>query len=106
MASAGNGEPRFRVHFSGVTKENVHQIQLQAWQEGRGQAFVSAFRAIGLRLMSAPLDFGEPLYRLPALRMQIRHAVVGPLLVYFGVCEDRPLVFIKEITLLPQKSPE
>ena len=51
--------------------------------------------------MNDPYDFGEPLYRLPALRMQIRHGAILPLFIDYGVCEDRPLVFIRGVTLLP-----
>jgi hypothetical protein len=33
--------------------------------------------------------------------MQVRHGVIRPLFVDFAVCEDKPFVFIKGITLLP-----
>jgi hypothetical protein len=32
--------------------------------------------------------------------MQVGTAVIRPLVVDFAVCEDRPLVFIKGVTLL------
>jgi hypothetical protein len=32
--------------------------------------------------------------------MEIRTVILGPLVVDFGVCEDRPVVFIKGVTLL------
>jgi hypothetical protein len=32
--------------------------------------------------------------------MEIRTVILGPLVVDFGVCKDRPLVFIKGVTLL------
>ena len=38
---------------------------------------LTAIRTISQRLSHDPVEFGEPLYRLPALRLQIRHAVVG-----------------------------
>jgi hypothetical protein len=47
-----------------------------------------------------PLDVGEPAYRLPTLRMQVRTVIVRPLVVDFGVCEDQPDVFIKGVKLL------
>lgn len=46
------------------------------------------------------MSFGEPEYRLPALKMQIRSGGVLPLIVHVGVCEDEPIVFIKKVTLL------
>jgi hypothetical protein len=41
----------------------------------------------------------NPFYRLPALRMNVRCAVIRPISVDFAVSEDRPLVFIKAVKL-------
>lgn len=60
----------------------------------------SAFRQIVERLQRDPAEAGEPSYRLPAMRMQIRRIAVRPLVVDFALCEDRPLVFIKGAFLL------
>lgn len=60
----------------------------------------SAFRQIVERLQLDPTEAGEPSYRLPALRIQVRTIVVRPLSLDFAVCEDRPLVFVKWATLL------
>jgi len=57
-------------------------------------------RQIYRRLQEEPRTAGEPVYRLPALRMQVRRISVRPLVVDFAVCDDRPLVFIKGIQLL------
>jgi hypothetical protein len=50
--------------------------------------------------MHDPAHAGEPSYHLPALRIQARSVTIRPLVVDFGVCEDRPLVFIKSDKLL------
>jgi hypothetical protein len=71
--------------------------------EGRGEKVLSAMRRIWHHLSYDPNEFGEALYRLPALRMNVRHAAVGPLLIYFAVHDQMPLVFIKEVALLPQE---
>jgi hypothetical protein len=101
MSSKGNGQPipydvRMSAHVSAVVKD----LHGQAVQEGAGQQFLSAFRQIIDRLRNAPLDFGEPLYRLPILHLLIRQAVVLPLVVDFAVHEDRPLVFIRGFKVL------
>ncbi len=101
MAQPTNGSKRFQVHLSGQLALKIRQIQEQASIEGRGQEVLTAFRTVVQRLMNDPYDFGEPLYRLPALRMQIRHGAILPLFIDYGVCEDRPLVFIRGVTLLP-----
>jgi hypothetical protein len=60
----------------------------------------TAFRQIVERLQRDPTEAGEPSYRLPAVRMQVRRIVIRPLVIHFAVCEDRPLVFIKAANLL------
>ena len=46
------------------------------------------------------MDFGEPLYRLPALRLLVRQAVVLPLVVVYAVHEDQALVLIRGFKVL------
>jgi hypothetical protein len=103
MALFPNGGPRYEVHLSGLLARQFQGIQEQASLEGRGDAVLRAFREIIDKLENDPNGFGEPLYRLPALRMQIRHGAILPLFIDYGVCEDRPLVFLKGFTLLPPK---
>lgn len=67
--------------------------------------FLDAIRHVVHRLRHDPTEFGEPLYRLPILRMEVRCAAIGSLYVDFGVCEDRPLVFIKAVKLLATPDP-
>jgi len=62
--------------------------------------FLGALRTAVERLQRDPTDFGEPLYRLPALRMDIRCAVVRPLSIHFAICEDEPLIMIQAVKLL------
>jgi hypothetical protein len=95
----------YRVLGSGSIAKTFRRLYRQAKQQGREDAFMLAARQIGHRLRQAPFDFGEPLYRLPALRMQVRHGAVGSLLIYFAVHEDKPLVFIKAVSLLPEQAP-
>jgi hypothetical protein len=44
--------------------------------------------------------FGEPLYHLPALRLQLRCAVIRPLVIDFAVSEEGHEVYIKAVRLL------
>ncbi len=100
MTKAGDNGKRFEVHCSPVVARSLRQLQHQASESGRGAAVVEAFREIVRRLRHDPFHTGEPLYRLPALRMQLRCCVIRPLVVDFAVCEDKPLVFIKGAKLL------
>ena len=80
--------------------QRLRQIQRHATETGRGKALVAAFRRIVQRLRRDAPNIGEGLYRLHALRMQVRTVVVLPLAVDFAVCEDRPVVIIKNAHLL------
>lgn len=100
LPSSANGNYPFQLELSAAIAEVIRQLQRRASREGRGKEFLLAMRRVVERLRRDPTDFGEPLYRLPALRMQIRCAAVGLLGLDFGVCEDRPLVFIKSVKLL------
>jgi hypothetical protein len=100
MSPVTNGGSFYQVHGSGAIAEAIRQIHRRSQSEGRGREVADALRILMRRLQINPVKFGEPLYRLAALRIQIRTVVVGPLGVNFGVCEDRPMVFIKGVTLL------
>src|SRR5437899_1354733 len=100
-----NGGQQYEVHISGAIAKKLKQIQRRASRQGRGEAVLSALKQIVERLRHDPLSWGDPLYRLPALRMQVCHASIRPLFVNFAVCEDRPLVFIKGVELLSEPSP-
>ena len=100
MTSPRNGGIDYEVYCSSVVAQTIRNAHLQAIEEGRGEAMVAAFRDAVENLRKRAPRFGEALYRLPSLRMEVRHAVLRPIAVQFGVCEDRPLVFIKNVTLL------
>lgn len=100
MAGPGNGARHFEIHCSDALSATIRQVHRQAWLQGRGKAVTRALRQIIRRLELDPFGTGEPAYRLPGLRMQIRTVIIRPLVVDFGICEDRPLVFIKGVKLL------
>jgi hypothetical protein len=100
MPSSVNGEHPFQLEISEVIAEVIRGLQRQAKQEGRGEAFLLAVKKMVKRLHRNPTNFGEPLYRLPVLRMQVRCGIIRPLSVDFAVCEDRPLVFLMAVKLL------
>jgi hypothetical protein len=93
-----NGK-RFGVQYSAAVGQELKRL-LQGASPGRRKLIVAAFRKILQKLGSDPMGAGEPLYRLPGLRMQVRTIVIIPLVIDFAVCEDRPLVSIKSGKLL------
>jgi hypothetical protein len=102
MTEPGNGARRYVVHCSGAIAAAIRRVHRRASRQGRGTAVTRAFRRIIRRLERDPFHLGEEVYRLPSLRMQIRTAIVQPLVVDFAICEDRPLVFIKGVKLLSE----
>ncbi len=84
--------------------EEFKQIQKQAKEEGRGEEVLSATRRVLHHLSYDPIEFGEPLYRLPALYLTVHHAAVGPVVIHFAIHDHMPLVFIKGVNLLPLKA--
>ena len=102
MPEHPNGRRSYEIHGSGVIAEAVREIQRRAEREGRGLRVLTALRILKDRLQQDPNEVGEPLYRLAALRLQVRTVVIGPLLVHFAVHEARPLVFLKGVKLLSE----
>jgi len=94
----GNGQ-RYEVHCSGAVAKSIKQLQVGASPALRKQIAI-AFQTIVEKLQVAAHEVGEELNRLPALKMQIRAVVVPPLTVVFGVCENKPHVFIRRGRLL------
>jgi hypothetical protein len=101
MTASGNGSQRFTVHCSKAVEETIRRLHDHARKGGRGRFVTQALRKVIRALETHPLTVGEPAYRLPALRLQVRTVVVRPLLVDYAVHEDRPLVMIKGVKLLP-----
>ena len=82
---------------SAVVRQKLREIQLRSAQQGRGAEVNAAVHRILARLLTNPTEFGEPTYNLPALRLQVRQAIVLPLAVTFAVHQDQPYVFIKVV---------
>lgn len=100
MAESPESQPPYRVDLSQAVSARVWKLQNEAAHSGRGDQFLSAFKRIINRLERDPWEAGEPMYRLPALRMLVRCVSIRPLVVDYAVCEDHPLVIIKGVKLL------
>ena len=100
MAASDNGGQRFELHISAVVAESVRKLFRQAADAGKGKTVLTAYRRIVERLEADAADFGEPLYHLPNLRLELRHAVVGLLAVDYAVSLARYQVYIKGFHLL------
>jgi hypothetical protein len=99
MTTAANG-PSYHVDMSQQTKSVLLALHLQAATTRSGARFVAAFRRMVEYLRQDPFSFGEPLYHLPILRLEIRQAIVDQLVVVYGVHLDKPLVLIRSFKVL------
>ena len=72
----------------------------EALQKGRGPSFLTALRAVVEKLRREPRTFGDPLYRLPALKLLVYHGMIAPLIVDYGVHDELALVFISGVRML------
>ncbi len=100
MTGQGNGTPYYKVSSSGAVNETIIRLHEQAAMAGRGKELLAALRQIYERLRRDPLIFGEPLYRLPALNLQVRQGGISFVVVEYGVHEELPFVFVRGFDVL------
>ncbi len=99
MTGQGNGL-LYEVKLSQKLKQAIKDLHRQSIHKGKGQQFLDSLRHIHNRLRQDPGNFGEPIYRLPALRLLVYQVVVSGIVVHYGVHEEKPLVFLKGMQLL------
>ena len=90
----------FYVDVSGELRERIKECYHEAVGQNRQQHFLAALTEINRRLTEDPTTFGDPLYRLPLLKLQIRSVVIRPVFVEYGVSEEHPIVVIRRIKLM------
>jgi hypothetical protein len=101
MTIQGNGNPFvYVVKLSEKSKSILKEHHRKAALAGAGKTFLSSLRQIHDRLRKEPTVFGEPLYHLPALQLTVFQAVVSPLVVVYGVHDERALVFVQTFKVL------
>jgi hypothetical protein len=93
----------FVVHVSNAIAKKLVALHKQADEQGRRQETLAAIRGIADQLHNDPFEFGEPLYRLQSLELEVRHGGVYPLFVDYAVHQKDRQVFIKGVYLLPPK---
>ena len=93
----------FRVDLSGVVLDQLRGLLRAAAREGRWDEVAPATEALDRALTWTPEIVGEPVYDLPILgRVQI--GSFGPIQLRIAVNEDRRIVFVSYLRLLPRGS--
>jgi hypothetical protein len=98
--SSPNGSPSFRVVTSGVLKQQIKALHLEAAKKGYAAAYLESLRTIYKHLGEEPRRFGEPQFRLPAMRMTVYHRALFPVTVGFGVHDTLPFVIVRGFRLM------
>lgn len=94
MSEPAKGVPPYRIGYSGRCREATRQLLVRAMTTGLFAQIAQAVRELHRRLEWIPLDFGEPLKDLVQLGIQIRVGTVPPLVVRYGVDEERRIVHV------------
>jgi hypothetical protein len=98
---SGSSAARYRVVRSEKVRDQLRQWAETAKQTGLIGRYIEALRIIEEKLESAPLAWGDPLYRLPHLNLLLCRGIYWIFLVEYGVDESKRLVVIKEYKLVP-----
>ena len=101
MTHSGNGQPlRYTLIHSGKMTAIAKDLYEQAKAMGKGAVFVEAMKRVLTDLETRPREFGEPAYHLYAMKLEMRKGIIDPIVVLYGVHEEKPLVFIQHFARL------
>ena len=101
MNPLGNGKAKvYRVSQLGAAKQALARHYARAKIEGKGAELISALEHVYKRLRLDPHSFGEPKYRLHAMKMLVHLGIHDPLVVEFGIHDTEPLVMIRGVRYL------
>jgi hypothetical protein len=99
MNPEANGHGAFRVSIPGTVASDVKKslrIAIEAEEEDRAFA---ALAEINRKLENEPGTFGEPLFYLKSLNLEMRLGVVPPFSVTYGVNYSARTVFVSRVRM-------
>lgn len=88
----------FKVTLSKEVFASLEDLQrrMVLFQHGNDHGISSALRQIHEALLMRADQFGDPLFQLRGMRVEIRVAMVSPIVVYYGIHEDGKTVSIQD----------
>ena len=98
--SSPNGSSRFKVVLAANVRQQAEQLHDIAEEHGLGHEFIEALIVIDRGLNQDPRRFGDPLYRLPALKLTAYMRAIFPVVVHFGVHDHLPFVVVRGFRLM------
>jgi hypothetical protein len=100
VSGANGTPPGFSVGVPGVIRDQLRDVAERAAEVGMGGRVNAAFGAIISRPQRDPREFGEALYDLRGMRMQVRAGAIDPLYIEYGVHDEQPVVVIRRVRWL------
>jgi hypothetical protein len=91
----------YKVACAGRALQQLRACLDWAIASGRREPYVAAATAIQQKLATEPLSWGDPLFRLHQLGLVRCQGVAPPFLVNYAVDEQRRIVYVQDIQLLP-----
>jgi hypothetical protein len=96
---SGNGSGH-AVEWPKLVMTHIRFLSSIAFRQGRARELLTALKRAYTELQLHPHELGEPLYRLPGMRLEVRCVVFRPLLIEYAVFDELPLVVVKGVQLL------
>src|SRR3712207_4415680 len=97
------GPDRFRVVCPPQQLGPAGEWAERAADAGTHDQFLDMLRTIHESLATAPLDWGDPLYRLGQVGLVVCHRIYSALHVNYAVDEGKRVVYLREIRLAPER---
>ena len=98
--TGANGSPAYDVIFSSLQLQRIVELHDEALKRGLGEEFLAVLKVVQEQLRTAPATFGDPLYRLPAAKLIVYVRAIFPIVIDYGVHQEKPVVFIRSIALM------
>lgn len=106
MSAPSSQSVPYRVVYSGRVRQRLLALADVARERGDGETFLTALKEFHRRLCLYP-QFGEPLIELMQEVGQVWLGIVRPLVLRYGVFDERRVVMVTELpVLLPKSDPK
>jgi hypothetical protein len=91
----------YRIDYAGQYRRQLEDLINQAVRLGTLADLEAAVKMIHQRLSTAPSEWGDPLYRLRYLELDLYRGTHTPLNIIYAVDEQRKLVYLTQVWPMP-----
>lgn len=91
----------FDIAYFPSALDEFRDLFHRAKKVGLGQQVLDAGKEIDERLRSDPIKFGDPLYPLRGLNLQLFGRAISPVFVNYAVHFDKRVVFVSSFKAAP-----